>query len=66
MSQWQREVDALKPGKKVKAEKSVGFAGCSCGAVELVGHEEAGLVVRCGKCGVGAVLDAVAIADEVL
>lgn len=65
-SRWQREVDALKPGKKGKAEKSVGFAGCACGAMELCGFEDAGLVVRCSKCGAGAVLDSVAIADEVL
>lgn len=66
-SQWQREVDAMKPGKKGKAERSVGFAGCSCGATELCGYEDgAGLVVRCGKCGRGAVLDAMAVADEVL
>jgi hypothetical protein len=64
-SQWQREVDALKPRKKGKAAKSTGFAGCSCGAMERVWHEPTGVEVECSKCGARALL-AIAIADEVM
>ena len=62
-NEWQRDADALK--KRGKAERSVGFAGCSCGAMERVWDEPTGVEVECSKCGARALL-AIAIADEVM
>lgn len=44
--EWQREV-----AKPKKAERVPGFAGCFCGALELVYADDAGVEVECSKCG---------------